>query len=164
MLLREELALLVELLKKCVPGELSPEVFEAVAQVAVYPAVEFIPLRKIDERIEALLFERPIDDLMWPSMLHTPGTILRPTDMTYQAAFNRLYRDELMGLETDPPIFLGAELSHNRRGACVLLEHLIVVTGKPTVGKFYDVEHLPESFIEEQRLSLERAVAAYRNL
>ncbi len=97
-------------------------------------------------------------------MFHTPGTILRPTDQTYQDAFDRLYRDELKNIETDRPIFLGAELSINQRGRCVLLEHLVVVTGEAIEGRFYDVDKLPDSFIEEQRPSLERAVAAYRKL
>lgn len=163
-ILKENTTSLVELLGQCTPGRLAPDVFEAVARVAVYPAVEFIPLRERSGRIEVLLFERPEDDLIWPSKLHTPGTILRPTDRTYQDAFNRLYTEELMNLETEPPIFLGAELSHNHRGRCVLLEHLIVVTGEPTVGRFYDVDQLPDLFIEEQRPSLERVVAAYRKL
>lgn len=160
----EESSLLVELLSGSTPGDLTPEVFEAVGRVAVYPAVEFIPLRKTSDKIEVLLFERPNTDIMWPSMLHTPGTVLRPTDCTYQDAFNRLHREELMGLETDPPLFLGAELSVNKRGRCVLLEHLVIVMGEPKVGKFYDVNHLPDLFIEAQRPSLERAVAAYRNI
>lgn len=157
-------ATVVAALQEFEPGNLPPRLFEAVARIAVYPAVEFIPLRERDGRIEVLLFERPEDDLIWPSMLHTPGTILRPTDQTYQDAFNRLYREELMDLETDAPIFLGAELSHNHRGRCVLLEHLVVVAGEPTEGRFYDTKQLPDLFIEEQRPSLERAVAAYRKL
>lgn len=160
----EESNLLVDLLNSSTPGDLSPGVFEAVGRVAVYPAVEFIPLRKVGGGIEVLLFERPKDDIMWPSMLHTPGTVLRPTDRTYEDAFNRLYRDELMELETDPPLFLGAEMSMNKRGRCVLLEHLVVVRGEPKSGKFYNVDNLPSLFIEEQRPSLERAIEAFRNL
>jgi hypothetical protein len=157
-------SLLVSLLNECEPGALPPDVFEAVARVAVYPAVEFIPLRKVEDRIEVLLFERPVDDHVWPSKLHTPGTILRPTDITYQDAFNRLYEDELMMVETLKPIFLGAELSHNHRGRCMLLEHLVIVTGTPRLGRFYDIDHLPSEFIQEQYPSLLRAVAAYRKM
>jgi len=152
---------LVALLEKCAPGDLSVNVFEAVARIAVYPAVEFIPLRMHDGKVQVLLFERPTDDIMWPSMLHTPGTILRPTDQTYQDAFDRLRKDELADLEIEDPLFMGAELSHNRRGTCVLIEFLVIVVGEPTVGRFYDVDNLPPRFIEEQRPSLERAVVAY---
>lgn len=152
---------LVSFLEKYTPGNLPPAVFEAVARIAVYPAVEFIPLRMHDGRVQVLLFERPDDDIVWPSMLHTPGTVLRPTDQTYQDAFDRLRKDELADLEIEDPLFMGAELSHNRRGACVLIEFLVIVTGEPTVGCFYDVDDLPPRFIEEQRPSLERAVVAY---
>lgn len=160
----KEISLLVELLNKCEPGNLSPGVFEAVARIAVYPAVEFIPLRKKEGRIEVLLLERSADDLIWPSMLHTPGTILRPTDNTMEAAFSRLFSDELSGLSTKTPVFIGAHLSRNSRGTCILLEHVLDVEGEPTVGTFYEVTNLPSLFIEEQRSSLERAVAVYRNL
>lgn len=152
---------LVALLEKCTPGNLPADVFEAVARIAVYPAVEFIPLRTNEGKIQVLLFERPDDDIMWPSMLHTPGTVLRPTDQTYQDAFDRLRKDELANLDIEDPLFMGAELSRNKRGTCVLIEFLVVVVGEPTVGCFYDVDDLPPRFIEEQRPSLERAVAAY---
>lgn len=153
---------LVSLLEACTPGNLPANVFEAVARVAVYPAVEFVPLRTHDGKVQVLLFERPDDDIIWPSMLHTPGTVLRPTDRTYQDAFDRLRRDELAGLMIEEPVPMGAELSRNKRGACVLIEFLVVVVGEPTVGCFYDVDDLPPRFIEEQRPSLERAIAAYR--
>lgn len=156
--------LLVSLLQRCEPGNLSPEVFEAVARVTVYPAVEFIPLRRVGDKIEVLLFERPSDDLIWPSMLHTPGTILRPTDDSYEDAFARLHKDELNNIKAGPPLFIGAQLSRNHRGTCMLLEHIIDVEGEPIVGTFYDVTNLPDLFIEEQRPSLERAVAVYQNL
>lgn len=155
---------IVDMLSRCEPGRLSPDVFEAVARLVVYPAVEFIPLRKNGDKIEVLLFERPEDDIMWPSMLHTPGTILRPTDLSYDDAFERLRKDELVGVEFDPPIFLGAELSRNKRGACVLLEHIINVTNEPGIGKFYDINSLPPNFIDAQYPSIKRAAIAYRNL
>jgi len=158
----KEISLLVELLNKCEPGNLSPEVFEAVARIAVYPAVEFIPLRKKEGRIEVLLLERSADDLIWPSMLHTPGTILRPTDNTMEAAFSRLFSDELSGLSTKTPVFIGAHLSRNSRGACILLEHIVEVISEPLDGAFYDVENLPSQFISEQVASLRRAVAIYK--
>lgn len=158
----KEISLLVELLNKCEPGNLSPEVFEAVARIAVYPAVEFIPLRRKEGRIEVLLLERPANDLIWPSMLHTPGTILRPTDNTMEAAFSRLFSDELSGLSTKTPVFIGARLSRNSRGACILLEHIVEVTSEPLDGAFYDIDNLPSQFISEQVASLRRAVAIYK--
>jgi hypothetical protein len=156
--------LLVGLLQNSIPGNLSPEVFEAVARVAVYPAVEFIPLRKNYNKVEVLLFQRPSEDIIWPSMWHTPGTILRPTDETYEDAFTRLMEDELQGTETSLPIFIGAELSKNHRGRCVLLEHLVIVEGEPRAGTFFSVDNLPKDFIADQLPSLNRAVAALERL
>ena len=151
------------LLDRCEPGNLPPTIFEAVARLAVYSAVEFIPLRKVDNRIEVLLFERPANDIVWPSMLHTPGTVLRPTDDSYEDAFARLYTDEIGTLEGTPPQFIGAQLSRNKRGACLLLEYVLNVESEPVHGRFYDVSNLPNGFIEEQRASLERAVIAFQD-
>lgn len=156
--------LLVSLLNRSTPGDLPPDVFEAVGRIAVYPAIEFIPLRKVDGRIEVLLFQRPVDDIVWPSMWHTPGTILRPTDVRYEDAFARLINDELAGTEINPPIFMGAELSSNARGRCLLLEHLVVIKGEPRAGRFFPVDGLPASFIGDQRASLDRAIDKFRQL
>lgn len=157
-------AAVVAALQKFEPGNLPPLLFEAVARIAVYPAVEFIPLRERNGRVEVLLFRRPDDDIQWPAMWHTPGTILRPTDQTYRDAFRRLLDEELLGTQVDEPVFIGAELSRNLRGRCVLLEHLLVVRGEPCAGEFFAVEDLPSGFIEDQRASLERAVLFFRGL
>jgi hypothetical protein len=154
----------VAALQEFEPGNLPPRLFEAVARIAVYPAVEFIPLRERNGKVEVLLFQRPDDDIQWPAMWHTPGTILRPTDQTYRDVFQRLLDDELRGTHVDEPIFMGAELSHNLRGRCVLLEHLLVVRGEPCAGKFFTIDNLPSKFIEDQRASLERAVSFFLGL
>lgn len=156
-----EIRTLVELLSKCEAGNLPPEVFEAVARVAVYSAIEFIPLRLKNGNIEVLLLERDNDDIMWPQMLHTPGTVLRPTDVSIENAFDRLFSDELIGLSTKHPEFIGLHMGRNRRGTCLLLEHIVEVTSEPKVGSFYDVNNLPDKFIAEQLDSLRRAVAIY---
>lgn len=160
----EENRQLVSLLGKCQPGNLSHEVFEAVGRVAVYPAIEFIPLRRKNGKVQVLLYQRPETDIVWPSLLHTPGTVLRPTDKDIKQAFDRLYEDELVGLKTKAPRPLGFNLTINSRGRCILLEYLVEVeTENPTVGVFYDVESLPQAFIKEQHESLKRAVEVFNN-
>lgn len=159
----EENAQLVKLLSKCKPGELSPEVFESIARVAVYSAVEFIPLRYNKGKIQVLLFQRPADDITWPNMLHTPGTILRPTDITFDSAFSRLYQEELIGLKTSEPLSIGYYLSINDRGRCLLLEYILdVKTKNPAVGEFYDIDNLPINLISDQKASIERAVEIFK--
>lgn len=153
---------LINLLRKCEPGNLSPDVFEEIARLAVYPAVELIPLRRRGDRTEVLLYERPQDDIRWPSMLHTPGTILRPTDVAISDATSRLYNDELIGLSTNEPISIGYHMSLNDRGRCILLEYIVEVkTENPEVGVFYDVDKLPDSLIVDQIESIRRAVTIF---
>jgi hypothetical protein len=155
---------IVKALEECVPGGLSSAMFEAIARLAVYPAVEFIPLRQKEGKVEVLVFQRSANDMVWPSMWHTPGTVLRPTDESYNDAFDRLIREELKDTKTSLPIFMGAELSKNNRGRCVLLEHLLVVKGEPKAGRFFPIDNLPKDFIADQLPSLNRAVIAFERL
>jgi hypothetical protein len=150
MLERAEADQLVALLGKCTPGNLPPDVFEAVGRVSVYPAVELVPVRMTENGIEVLLMQRPADDITWPSMLHTPGTILRPTDETVESAMARLVDEELQGTTIlEPPRFLRYRMYNHTRGRGLGLEHIVVV-GESTDGEFYSVHDLPEALIAEQ--------------
>lgn len=150
MLERAEADQLVALLGKCTPGNLPPDVFEAVGRVSVYPAVELIPVRMTERGVEVLLLQRPADDITWPSMMHTPGTILRPTDETIEGAMARLVSEELQGTTIlEAPRFLRYRMYNHTRGKGLGLEHIVVV-GESTDGEFYSVHDLPEALIAEQ--------------
>jgi len=110
------------------PGFLPEPLFISIARLAVLTAIEWIPLRKTpDGTIQVLLFERPATDPIWPGMLHTPGTILRPGDTTLDDGFRRLYTDELSNITTAAPIFTGFNLVHYKRGSAVTLEHILLL-------------------------------------
>jgi hypothetical protein len=161
MLERAEAEQLVALLGKCTPGNLPPDVFEAVGRVSVYPAVELIPVRMTEKGVEVLLFRRPADDITWPSMMHTPGTILRPTDETIEAAMSRLMSEELRGTTIiEPPRFLRYRMYDHARGRGLGLEHIIVV-GESTDGEFYSVHDLPATLIAEQVPTINYVAGVY---
>lgn len=152
---------LVELLGQCEPGNLPSNIFEALAKVAVYPAVEFVLLRQKNGRVETMLFRRRPDDPVWPSMLHAPGTVLRPTDKSIESAISRLMQDELQGVNVSPPIFTGIHLNKYLRGNSLGVEYWLEVHDSNDDRNFYCVNDLPQNFIGEQKGLLTRAVNAY---
>lgn len=155
-----DIALLVKLLNRCEPGNLPSEVFEAVAKIAVYPAVELVVFRKNSDLLEVLVTKRLDDDPVWPAMHHLPGTVLRPTDSSIDDAIKRLFDDELNGADVKSLQFTGVFFNVYTRGKSIGLEYWLEVTGGLSVGTFYDVEKLPNNFIPEQIIILERAVSA----
>ena len=147
------------------PGFLPEPLFVSIARLAVLTAVECIPLRRAaDGTIEVLLFKRPDTDPIWPGMLHTPGTVVRPSDATLEDSFKRLFKDELGNQQTYIPLFIGTDLIHHKRGGTVTLEHLLRVDQALGEGKFYDVDNIPDHFISQQRPMVQRAVERFKVL
>jgi len=99
-------------------------------------------------------------------MLHTPGTILRSTDSSLDEASSRLLKDEFGILDPEyvTVTFISYDLDHGTRGTGLTLEHLIEINVEVSVGEYYNVESLPEDFIEGQRAMLERAVIKFKQL
>jgi hypothetical protein len=154
---------LVALLGKCTPGDLPSEVFEAVARIAVYPAVEWVILRNKNKKLEVLLTKREDDDPVWPSLLHIPGTVLRPTDDSFSDAFERLYNDELKGLHLSGPTLSSVSFNTYARGQSIGIEYWLICedSKNKNIGKFYNVEYLPKNLIKEQVIIIKRAVESY---
>jgi len=147
------------------PGYLPEPLFISIARLAVLTAIEFIPLRKGQgDTIEVLVFERPATDPIWPSMLHTPGTILLATDNSFEDGFKRLFNDELATDELIVPIFSGINMIHHKRGAGVTIEYILNINKEYNGGKFYDVQDLPANFIVEQIDLVRRAAEKFKSL
>jgi hypothetical protein len=162
----QEINELVRLLNKFDPGFLPHDIFIAIARLIVLPAIEFIPIRLEGNEIQVLLTRRQPDDPAWPNMLHTPGTILRSTDSSLDEASSRLLKDEFGILDPEyvTVTFISYDLDHGTRGTGLTLEHLIEINVEVSVGEYYNVESLPEDFIEGQRAMLERAVIKFKQL
>src|ERR1035437_7368922 len=118
----DEQTQLIRLLSKCIPGKLSIGVFSAIARLTVSPAVEVIPLRQTEHGVEVLLIERSSRDPVWPLMLHTPGTILRPTDTTLDDGFKRIFNGELV-IDIEDTNFIGISFGNGMRGVGVGIEY-----------------------------------------
>jgi hypothetical protein len=107
------------MLSKFEPGFLPYPVFEQIARLVALPIVEFIPLRLKDNKVEVLLIDRDKDDPYWPNMLHTPGTVIRSTDLNQKhinwLAFERILGDELNDTKISSPHYVGSILHQSNR-------------------------------------------------
>ena len=156
-LTEDERVQLNDLLDKCEPGHLPPEIFEKVGRICVYSAVELIPLRRSEGGIEVLLLRRPADDITWPNMLHTPGTILRPDDTSLESALRRLITSELPSILLSPPEFIGVHMVQTRRGTGLTIEFIAEVTGAADMGEFFNIDSLPAEIVAHQIPMIRRA-------
>lgn len=159
-----EIAQLHTLLQKCTPGDLPALIFADICRLAFSCAVEFVPLRLHAGRIEVLLLARPNDDPMWPGMLHTPGTVLRPGDTSFDEAFGRLLHSELVVSGDYTITATGTHFISGTRGDSILFEHVLELQTPPAHGEYYPCDALPNNFIPEQADLLARAIAKFQDL
>jgi len=147
-------------LKKIPQGLIPLPIFNEIARLAALTAIEFIPFRKNNDAVEVLLFRRSLDDSFWPSLLHTPGTILRASDTTFDDAYNRLFKDEL----NCKPLaikFIGNELILNERGRVLLFKYIVDVTDIQTDGEFHDTKSLPDDVLAQHKEMILAAVGHF---
>ena len=157
---QEDINTVASELKKLSPGYIPEPIFNEVARLAVLTAIEFVPLRKNNDLVEVLLIRRTSDDPFWPSQLHTPGTILRANDTSFDDAYIRLFKDEL-NCEPLALKFIGNNLILNNRGRTVMYKYIVNVSGVSTSGEFYDVNALPDDLLPEHRELIHESVVYF---
>ena len=155
---------LVELLSQLAPGFLPYDIFVQIARLVTLPIIEFVPLRLNEGRVEVLLLERSRHDEIWPGELHTPGTVIRPTDNLGEIykAFERIRKDELMDTEISDGYFVGSILHRSKRGSEQGQVFWVEVLGEPKAGKFYPADNMPPNLIESQRKFIAQAVKSFK--
>ena len=158
---QENINLVASELKSLPQGLIPLPIFNEIARLAALTAIEFIPFRKNDESVEVLLFRRPADDSFWPGLLHTPGTILRSSDTSFDDAYTRLFNDELKCKPLSVK-FIDNELILNERGRVLLFKYLVDVTNIATGGDFYDVTALPDDVLPQHRDMMLEAVKQFK--
>ncbi|MGH7158164.1 MAG: hypothetical protein ACREGD_03805 [Candidatus Saccharimonadales bacterium] len=163
---REEINQLVYLMKKLKPGFLPPEVFIEWARIGVAPILEVVPLRlRPDGKPEVLLTKRQEDDPIWPSQLHTPGTVIRATDTEggdYPDAFKRVLEGELEGMGlVGQPVYVQNFLHHSGRGMESSMVFFVEVAESETDGRFYPVYNLPSNAVQTQIDFIKIAASAF---
>jgi hypothetical protein len=163
----EELQQLVELLSQLEVGKLPLPVFHQLARLMVLPAVEVIPLRLDDAgQPWVLLTQRDKDDPIWPLQWHTPGRILRPSDVdgsgTYATAIHNLVEAEFPGVMQGEVRFVEIEFRTVARGAeSAALHWMEVGKDAPQAGEFFRVAELPPNTIEHHGPMIRKVTSHY---
>ncbi len=145
------------------PGFLPGPIFEQVTRLCVTPIVEVVPLRTSPTgNTEVLLLKRDDDDPNWPGMLHTPGTVLRATDLNngIDGAINRIFRDELK-IETPPTVFVTSFFHKVKRGAEIASVYYADLNELEVVGDWHPVANLPGTIVDTQIEFINRAAEKF---
>ncbi len=163
----EEIRQAAAVLSKLPAGYLPKEIFLEVTRLCVTPIAEVVPLRQSSSgTTEVLLLQRPDDDPNWPSMLHTPGTVIRATDIDkgIEGSLERIIDSEI-GVRTEKkPILVGLEFHQVARGPEMAQVYAIDLTGdKVTNGVWYSVDNLPPNIVDTQLGFIARAIDSYEN-
>lgn len=157
----EEIAQAVDILSRLPEGKpLARTLFTEIARLVATPVIEFVSLKIIEDKINVLLITRESDDPLWPSMLHTPGTAVRPLDVDFEAPFSRLINGELGDVDVHSLHYAGMQLHHTDRGN--ELAHIFYgdVDGVSS-GTYYPVDALPDNIIASQLSMIKAVVGEY---
>lgn len=160
----EDLAKAVDVLSRLQPGKIPLDIFIQIARLTVLPIVEVVPVRMgADGKPQVLLTERDASDPIWGGMLHTPGTVLRPSDAEEgnAGAFGRILKDELDGVEVGEPVLVESIFHKVKRGVEQAQVYYVEVYGEPTNGQFYGADSLPMNVVDTQFDFIRNAVASF---
>lgn len=149
----KEIQTAARVLSKLEPGFLPRPIFEQVTRLNVTPIIELVPLRKGANYIEVLLLKRADDDPSWPGMLHTPGTVLRSTDIKsgIEGALERIFTEELGVSPISHPIFYDTVFHKVKRGSELASVYYVDMdSAEVAAGQWYRVDNLPDSIVDTQ--------------
>lgn len=160
----QEISQTAAVLHRLQPGFLPLELFLEVTRLCATPIVELVPLRHKQGATEVLLFRRPADDPNWPNQLHTPGTVIRATDVGngLAAPFARLYGDELCVKPSAEPVHAKTTLHTFNRGTEFAAVFYIDLADTTVPGAvWYPAGSLPEDLVATQRGFIAAAVDSF---
>ena len=143
-------------------GFLPYDIFIQVARLCVLSIVELVIFKMVDGHVNVLLLERDSSDPVWPGMLHSPGTVVRPTDEDMpNSQLSRVVKDELGGIEISKPNFLMDGFHETERGKENAAFYWAELLGAAKNGQLYPVNRLPDNVIKYQRPYIAAAAKAF---
>jgi hypothetical protein len=141
---------LQSLIARVPEGFLPLGMFLEIARLVVLPVIELVCFKYDEDRTKVLLLERAASDTLWPGQVHSPGSVVRPTDTGFKDAIARIIDDELSGLELSQPKYLKTVFNETKRGKEVALIYVAEVLSEPSIGEFYDFDKLPDNLMSSQ--------------
>ena len=95
-------------------------------------------------------------------MLHPAGTVIRPTDATLTAAYERLMAAELPDVEVRRgPVFVYTAHDEIARGREISLIHWVEIADDAARADLYDADALPTNVVQTDYARIEKAVAHF---
>jgi hypothetical protein len=145
------------------PGILPNDVFHAVARLVVLPTFVVIPLVRQGGRIMVSLQARDATDPHYASMLHPPGTVIRPSDVSMPAVYDRLMAAELPDAAVRRgPIFVSIAYDAIARGREISLIHWIELAEGGVRSDLFDTDALPASIVPTDYARIAEAAAHFQ--
>ena len=121
----------------------SVDFFNAVKHQVVMTAIEVAIMRGGTFKPQIILIKRPITDKYWPGQLHSPGSMLRESDVPaedFRNTFQRILGEIGVTTFKSPPILVDAWPVATRRGPENANLHIAEINGEPGIGKFWDID------------------------
>ncbi len=166
--IQDEIVQAVNVIKKLPRGLLPRELFYAISEKIVIPAIEICPVRMNKGKVEFLLSRRPIDDPYWPNAWHIAGVILLASDKegTYEDAFQRILDNEFRGvlLFEDSPQFVMANFFEDGRGRAFDRVYFLEILNEAVDlgdAEFFSNDNLPNTLLEHYYDVLKKIEGAY---
>ena len=165
MITKEEIKTVVSLLKKLDEKELLPfDVFMEVTRLSVSAICEIVPLRlNQNGEIEIWLIQREANDPIWPNMWHTPGTVVRPSDINLEMACKRVIEKELGSVKTGSgPEYIKTIYRHSGRGMELSVINWLELLEDPKDGEWCVTSNLPKNMAAGQDVFILETVENFR--
>lgn len=122
-----------------------------------------IPLLRRGNRTFVLLHERDPSDLYYPSMLNTPGTVIRATDEDLSGVYRRLVSTELAGVPIRRgPVFVDNVYERIVRGREISLVHWVELENDISSPYLLDVEMLSDRVVPTDQPRIRMAAAHFQ--
>jgi len=155
--------LLCGLLDRLEPGWLPQEIFHAIARLVVTPTYVVIPQFRRDDRVFVHLCTRASNDPYYASLLNPIGTVLRSTDKSLSAVYQRLLAAELPGAAVRRgPRFVDVAFDMIARGREISLIHWVELAEGAPSHLLFDVAVLPANVVPTDYRRIEVAAAHFR--
>lgn len=150
-----------QLLAQLEPGTLPPPIFEEVTRLSVTAILELVPYRRVGEgKFEILVIPQSQDDPHWPGQLHTPGTVLLPTDSDdYREALERAFAEVGRQSSGYAPQYVGTLFHTVSRGKELTLVLAVEITDEREKDHWIALAEVPEVVIDTQVTFIEHTVA-----
>lgn len=152
-----EISQTVSNLSKLKPGFLPYEIFKQICRLTTASTVVLLLFANIENEKKVLMIPRDLDDEFWPGIYHTPGGILRSTDVNIETALNRILNVELNEMNLDnPPEFFKFYFKPTKRGRELTLAYRANLTGTEYPGKLFALNEIKEEIILDSEVEMIR--------